>query len=203
MVVHGFDHVEPGVAAGLADAEHQVQVLAALLEGKGVFNVGGGAQRAGDVQVHVPVVGGAGALLHAAQTVLVDGHFGHLVAAQLGAAGQIDNLRVLGSHEVGKVLAVGIQCQIHMELGVVAAEQLRRAERIVDQRFTAENFQVFVLEAFAACAAANGDEQTIHVISLPTSVVIPAMPVPGDCSWPGHPPAHSPQNIPSPAHSGG
>ena len=167
MVVHGLHHVEPRVAARLADAEHEVEVSALLLYGKGVLDVGGGAQRAGDVQVHMPVVGLPGARLHAAQAVLIDGHLRHAVAAQLCAARQVDDLRVLGGYQLCEVFAVGVQRDVDGQLRVVLDKQLGGTERIVNQRLTAENLQVFVLEALAAGTATNGNEQTIHCTFSP------------------------------------
>lgn len=108
MVVHSFDHIEPGIAAGFAHAEHQIQIIAALFFGEGVFDVRFGAQGAGDVQVHVPVIRLAGAFLHAVQTVLIDSHLRHAVAAQFLAARQEDDFRVLGGNQFGQLRAVGV-----------------------------------------------------------------------------------------------
>ena len=56
VVAHDLEHIEPRIAAGLADAENDLQVLALLRFGKGVLNVLLGAQGAGDVQINHSIV---------------------------------------------------------------------------------------------------------------------------------------------------
>ena len=116
-------------------------------------------QRAGDVQIHHIVVGAAVLFLHPLQRILEHGHLGHGVAAQLLAAGQEGDLRVLGSHQIGQMLAVGVQADVHLHLRVGLGKQLGGRKGIVDQRLFAEGLEVFVLEALAAGTAADGDEK--------------------------------------------
>ena len=167
VVAHDLEHIEPRIAAGLADAENDLQVLALLRLGKGVLNVLLGAQGAGDVQINHSIVLFAGAGLHAGKAVLVDLDLRHAVSAQLGPAGQVDDLRVLGGHQSGQVLAVGVQRNVDFQLRVLFNEQLRGAQRIVNQRFAAEIFQVLVFKALAAGTAANCNEQSFHCTFSP------------------------------------
>ena len=118
VVAHDLEHIEPRIAAGLADAENDLQVLALLRFGKGVLNVLLGAQGAGDVQINHSIVLFACERLHAGKAVLVDLDL-RTRSPPSSAAGQIDDLRVLGGHQPGQVLAVGVQRNVDFQLRVL------------------------------------------------------------------------------------
>ena len=172
MILHHLHLIEPGIAPRLADAEHKAQVGAVVLFLIGGGNVRRGAQRAGDVQIHQVVVAFAAHFLHAVQAVLKHRHLGHRVAAQLLAAGQPDDLGILGPHQLGQLRAVGIQRNIGLYVRVSLQKQLGGAQGIVHQRLAAEALEVFVAEALAARTARDTDEQFLHLTIPPVSALI-------------------------------
>ena len=123
MVAAVAHHVEIRVAARFGHTEHQIQILALLFHFHGVLHILGGAQRAGDIQIHHSIIGAGIFFFHAAQAVLKHSHFGHRIAAQCFAAGQKYHLGIFLGHQLGQKIAVGVQADIHLQIRPCLAKQ--------------------------------------------------------------------------------
>ena len=171
MVAAVAHHVEIRVAARFGHTEYQIQILAPLFHFHGVLHILGGAQRAGDIQIHHSIIGAGIFFFHTAQAVLKHSHFGHRIAAQCLAAGQKYHLGIFFGHQLGQKIAVGVQADIHLQIRPCLAKQPGCRKGVIHQRLFAKGFQIFVLKPLAARPAANRDKKFFH-IKVPAFLVV-------------------------------